>query len=73
MSNTVAWQRWTENGYSLTPSKEHIVQDENSGATLCGREIPQEGNGLEYTEFTNGYCKKCQNIIEKINFEEAAQ
>ena len=56
----IAWTTWNAAGYSVKTSKAHIESDENKDLALCGTRIPREGNGIEYTDESDGECKRCE-------------
>ena len=66
---SVSWTTWSSAGYSVRNSKLHILKlhDDTSTdtSTLCGRSIPEEGNGIEFDEFDEGKCKKCHAIYSR--------
>ena len=57
----VAWSTWNDAGYS-TYSKMHLG-NADTGKTLCGIRIPEEGDGIVIDEFDDGKCSKCQKAF----------
>ncbi len=63
----VAWQRWTEAGYSLPYSAIHTEHPDDNGRTLCGIVIPIEGNGLTVDnggDASASPCKRCDRYCD---------
>lgn len=48
-------------------SASHYVHPDDSGKTLCGRRIPEQGDGLEYTESGHDTCKRCEKARERYS------
>lgn len=68
--NRVAWQRWTDAGYSRAPSLGHLQDDDRPGYTLCGKRIPTAGDGVtvENSYDLNTYdCQRCSLNAGKRN------
>lgn len=64
---TVRWHRYNFNARIESTSLTHIKNPEADGMTLCGRAIPEEGNGVVYCDwYEKPCCRRCEKAWAKL-------
>ncbi|AUR85908.1 hypothetical protein NVP1081O_173 [Vibrio phage 1.081.O._10N.286.52.C2] len=59
---SVEWKLWLDSGTLSQVGKSHAF-DEDTGKTMCGREVPRNAEA-DYGSFSIN-CKACQKAIAK--------